>query len=187
MPRRKRTPNEQLSLLEPNIKTAPCVPAIRKAVDEWRAKDYAGVTDTTRVLLNYWFKTDHRLPNGRPFVYHDSQRRAIETLIYLYEGAEVRRHKDLIEKYAGANNNLRLLQYDDFARYCVKMATGSGKTKLLEYFIQQDIRRGRGVCVVDPHGEHPDICGPPSPGHVGGGSPKTALLELRANSFVPAT
>jgi len=131
MPRRKQTPDEQLSLLEPQVKTAPCVPAIRKAVEDWRSKDYKGITDTTRLLLNYWFKTDHRLPNGRPFVYHDSQRRAIETLIYLYEVAEVRRHKSLIEKYAGANNNLRLLQYDDFARYAIKMATGSGKTKVM--------------------------------------------------------
>jgi hypothetical protein len=26
-------------------------------------------------------------------------------------------------------NGMRLLQYDEFARYCIKMATGSGKTK----------------------------------------------------------
>jgi type III restriction enzyme len=137
MPRRKQASEAQLSLLEPRVKTAPCVPAIRKAVDEWRDGGYKGVTDTTRILLNYWFKTDHRLPaqRGRPFVYHDSQRRAIETLVYLYEVAEVRRHKDLVEKYAGANESLRLLQYDDFARYCVKMATGSGKTKIMSLAI----------------------------------------------------
>src|SRR5881394_1477342 len=34
--------------------------------------------------------------------------------------------------------------------------TGGGKSKLLEYSIRQDIAAGRGVCVVDPHGEHPD-------------------------------
>ncbi|HLF27834.1 MAG TPA: DEAD/DEAH box helicase family protein [Anaerolineae bacterium] len=132
MPRRAKPPDAQLSLLEPRVKTAPCVPAVRKAVDDWRANNYKGATDTTRLLLNYWFKTDHRLPHsGRPFVYHDSQQRAIETLVYLYEVAQVRRHKDLIERFAGANSNLRLLQYDDFARYCIKMATGSGKTKIL--------------------------------------------------------
>jgi type III restriction enzyme len=134
MPRRK-VPQGQLSLLEPAVRTAPCVPAIRQAVDEWRARNYKGATETTRILLNYWFKTDHRLPNGRAFVYHDSQRRAIETLIYLYEIAGVRRHKDLVEQYAGANQNLRLLQYDDFARYCIKMATGSGKTKVISLAI----------------------------------------------------
>ena len=131
MPRRKTESEAQLSLLEPLFKTAPCVPAIRKAVDEWRARDYKGVTATTRALLNYWFRSDHRLPNGRPFLYHDSQRRAIETLIYLYEVAGVRRHKELVERYAGATKELRLLRYDDFARYCIKMATGSGKTKVM--------------------------------------------------------
>src|SRR5690349_17682940 len=34
--------------------------------------------------------------------------------------------------------------------------TGGGKSKFLEFCIQQDIAHGRGVCVVDPHGEHPD-------------------------------
>jgi len=131
MPRHKSPPGAQLSLLEPRVQTAPCVPAIRQAVDEWRAKQYQGVTETTRILLNHWFRTDHRLRNGRAFIYHDSQRRAIETLIYLYEVAGVRRHKELIEGYAGANQNLRLLRYDDFARYCIKMATGSGKTKVM--------------------------------------------------------
>src|SRR5262249_35225461 len=120
MPRRARPPANQLSMLEPRLKTAPCVPAIRKAVDDWRAANYKGVTDTTRALLNYWFKSDHRLPNGRAFIYHDSQKFAIETLIYLYEVARVRRHKDLVEQYAGSNKDLRLLQYDDFARYCIK-------------------------------------------------------------------
>lgn len=35
-------------------------------------------------------------------------------------------------------------------------ATGSGKTNFLEHMIRQDVARGRGVCVVDPHGSHPD-------------------------------
>ena len=132
MPRKKQTtPKTQTSFIEPTPKTAPCVPAIRRAVDEWRVKDYAGVSDTTRILLNFWFKTDHRLPNGHKFAYHQSQREAIETLIYLYEVAGVRRHKTLVETYAGSNKDLRLLQYDDFARYCIKMATGSGKTKII--------------------------------------------------------
>lgn len=132
MPRKKQSVSKsQTSFVEPTPKTAPCVPAIRRAVDEWRVKDYAGVSDTTRILLNFWFKTDHRLPNGHKFAYHQSQREAIETLIYLYEVAGVRRHKTLVETYAGTNKDLRLLQYDDFARYCIKMATGSGKTKVI--------------------------------------------------------
>ncbi|KAF0107304.1 MAG: Type III restriction-modification enzyme helicase subunit [Anaerolineaceae bacterium] len=128
---KKSTSPAQTTFLEPAAKTAPCVPAIRRVVDEWRVKDYAGVSDTTRILLNFWFKTDHRLSNGHKFAYHKSQQEAIETLIYLYEVAGVRRHKMLVENYAGSNKDLRLLQYDDFARYCIKMATGSGKTKVM--------------------------------------------------------
>ncbi len=32
-------------------------------------------------------------------------------------------------------------------------APGTGKSKFLEHCIRQDIREGRGVCVIDPHGE----------------------------------
>lgn len=121
----------QLGLIEPTLRTAPCVPAIRDAVGEWRKKGYRDITPTTDVLLNYWFHTDHRLPGGQSFRYHDSQRAAVETLVYLYEVAKVRRHKDLVSSFAPALPDLHLLQYDDFARYCVKMATGSGKTKVM--------------------------------------------------------
>ncbi len=132
---RSRRPAGQLGLFEPNLTTAPCVPAIRKEVENWRANRYKGATETTRLLLNYWFKNDHRLPNGLTFRYHDSQREAIETLIYLYEVVKLRRNKDLLERFAHNTPGLRLLKYDDFARYCVKMATGSGKTKVMSLAI----------------------------------------------------
>ena len=121
----------QGNLLEAKVATAPCVPAIRARVEDWREKNYPGVTATTRALLNYWFKTDHRRPNGDQFRYHLAQREAIETLVYVFEVAKVRRFKDLAETYAPNLAELRLLQNDEFARYCVKMATGSGKTKVM--------------------------------------------------------
>lgn len=34
--------------------------------------------------------------------------------------------------------------------------TGSGKSNFLKHCIRQDIQHGRGVCVIDPHGNHPD-------------------------------
>ncbi len=113
------------------LKTAPCVPALRKLVTDWRAGGYKGVTKTTRILLNYWFSTDHLLPNKQLFTYHTAQREAIETLIYVYEIAHVRSRKDLLEQYAPANSQVRLPAYDEFARFCTKMATGSGKTKVM--------------------------------------------------------
>ncbi len=35
-------------------------------------------------------------------------------------------------------------------------STGSGKSNLLEHMVRQDITHGRGVCVIDPKGTHPD-------------------------------
>src|SRR6266702_3908139 len=117
------------------LRTAPCVPALRKLVTEWRDSGYQGITRTTRTLLNHWFFSDHKLSNGQLFNYLDAQREAIETLIYVYEVAKVRTRKDLLEKYAPANTELRLPGYDEFARFCTKMATGSGKTKVMSLAI----------------------------------------------------
>ncbi len=131
--KRKRNA-DQPDLLDARVATAPCVPGIRAKVKAWREGGCKGVSDTTGILLNYWFSTDHKLPDGRRFRYHPFQREAMETLIYLYEVAKVRRHKSLVETYA-TQSKLRLLQYDDFARYAVKMATGSGKTKVMSLVI----------------------------------------------------
>jgi type III restriction enzyme len=130
MPRKKKAELGPGSLFTAETTTAPCVPAIREKVDRWRADDYPGATDTTGRLLHHWFHTDHRLADGRKFKYHYFQQHAVETLVYLYEIAQVRRQKQLIETFA-QRQDLKLLQYDDFARYCVKMATGSGKTKVM--------------------------------------------------------
>jgi type III restriction enzyme len=113
------------------LATAPCVPPLRDAVHAWRESNYKGVSDTTQELLNFWFRTDHKQPSGRRFSYHHAQREAIETLIFIYEVEKVRTRKSLLEHYAFDSKNLRLPPYDDFARYCVKMATGSGKTKVM--------------------------------------------------------
>ncbi len=164
MPRRVRADAPQPSLLEPALKTAPCVPAIREAVRSWAASGHQGVTPTTRVLLNYWFRADHRLPNGEKFAYYPFQREAVETLIYLYEVARIRRHAPMIETFARSATQLggplRLLQYDDFPRYCLKMATGSGKTKVLslavawQYFnavLENDAEYARTSLIIAPN------------------------------------
>lgn len=130
---KKRVPNNQKDLfnIQEQLSTAACVPAIREAVKAWRADKYKGITETTRELLNFWFYTDHILQNGTTFRYHAAQREAIETLIYIYEVKKIRTRKDLLENFAFTLKDLRLPPYDDFARYCVKMATGSGKTKVM--------------------------------------------------------
>jgi type III restriction enzyme len=126
----------QGDLLQAGGATAPAVPLIREAVASWKAGNYRGISDTTRLLLNHWFPPDgHRMRGStRAFRYHSFQREAIETLIYLYEVEEVRRQKTLLETFV-RRPDIQLLQHDDFARYCLKMATGSGKTKVISLAI----------------------------------------------------
>lgn len=134
MPRRKKDSalaQKDLLNVAVQLHTAPCVPALREAAKRWRDDGYKGATETTRLLLNYWFKSDHRSLNGRPFAYHYFQREAIETLIYVWEIEKVRSRKALLERYAQSLQEVRLPPYDEFARYCIKMATGSGKTKVM--------------------------------------------------------
>jgi type III restriction enzyme len=139
MPRKKKQtdPLVQPDLLDitARLRSGPCVPALREAVKAWRAADYKGITDTTRILLKHWFYNDHKLRTGAPFKYHPSQQEAIETLIFIWEAEKVRSRKDLLEKYAREWTDIRLPAYDEFARYCVKMATGSGKTKVMSLAI----------------------------------------------------
>ena len=139
MPRKTKTQADELQPglfdLSLYLRTAVCVPALRKLVSDWKNEGYPGITATTRTLLNYWFSADHKLSNGQLFTYLDAQREAVETLIYVYEVAKVRTRKDLLEKYAPANSQVRLPAYDEFARYCTKMATGSGKTKVMSLAI----------------------------------------------------
>ena len=136
MPRKKQqaaNPTQpELLDITARLKTGVCVPALREAVKAWRAGGYKGISDTTRLLLNHWFQNDHhQLRTGQPFRYHHSQQEAIETLIFIWEYEKVRNRKTLLERYATASPDLRLPPYDDFARYCIKMATGSGKTKVI--------------------------------------------------------
>ena len=135
MPRKKTktvSPSQtELLDITAKLRTGPCVPALREAVKAWKAGGYKGVTETTRILLNHWFHTDHRLPTGLPFQYNQAQQEAIETLIFVWEYEKVRTRKGLLERYAQDLRDLRLPPDDDFARYCIKMATGSGKTKVM--------------------------------------------------------
>ena len=129
----KKAPAGQLTLFEVEeyLKTAPCVPQLRKAVGDWREGGYPGATEVTRRLLSWWFANDHRLPDGRLFTYHRAQRDAIETLIYVYEVARIRSRRQLYEQFARTDESFALPQDDAFARFATKMATGSGKTKVM--------------------------------------------------------
>ena len=117
---------------------AALVPGIRLVVDQWRAQGYPGATETTKRLLQYWFEQDHKVRrHGRPqeFGYYFCQREAIETIIYLYEVRQLRSLYDLARNFPAERPFLIAPGEDRFPRYVFKMATGSGKTKVMSLAI----------------------------------------------------
>ena len=49
------------------------------------------------------------------------------------------------------------MQDDDRRRHFYIIGkTGSGKSHFIRYMVNQDVRNGKGVCVIDPHGDLAD-------------------------------
>lgn len=117
----------------------PIVQNLRSAVREWREAFYAGASDTSIQLLNYWFQRSHRRTTTAgeafEFKYYFCQREAIETLVYLKEVRRLGCLSQLVAEFQGVDATVAALgitEDEDFwTRYAFKMATGSGKTKVM--------------------------------------------------------
>ena len=72
----------------------PLVKKIRQEVFEWRKNNYPGISKTSKALIHWWFLKQHE-----KFRYYFAQREAIESIIYLYEVANIRDKKELYKKY----------------------------------------------------------------------------------------
>jgi len=116
----------------------PLVARLRIQVKEWRDSGYAGATRTSIALLNWWFNTEHLIPlaNGTlvPFAYYFAQREAVETIIYLHDVAQIRDKYDLM-RYDSSGAVSAGMFDETWNRYVIKMATGSGKTKVLSLIL----------------------------------------------------
>ena len=116
----------------------PLVAELRKKVKEWRDNNYDGASDTSKSLLNWWFKEEHNIldKNGvaTPFQYYFAQREAVETIIWLYEVDRVQSKYDLM-KFDSSGAVSGGMFPEDWLRFVIKMATGSGKTKVMSLLL----------------------------------------------------
>ncbi|HEY4514646.1 MAG TPA: DEAD/DEAH box helicase family protein, partial [Candidatus Paceibacterota bacterium] len=116
----------------------PLVAELRKKVRDWRLSDYDGASETSKTLLKWWFLTDHYIENKdgqtNQFQYYFAQREAVETIIWLYEVAKAREKYDLIRFDSSKAVSAGMFD-ESWARYVIKMATGSGKTKVLSLIL----------------------------------------------------
>ncbi len=116
----------------------PLVADLRKKVKEWRDKKYEGASETSKALLNWWFKEDHIIYNADGssynFRYYFAQREALETVVWLYEVAKVKDKHDLI-RYNSTGILSAQMFTEDWLRFVIKMATGAGKTKVMSLVV----------------------------------------------------
>jgi type III restriction enzyme len=112
----------------------PLVNKIRREVKTWRENQYEGASATSKALLNWWFNRQHIREDLKEFQYYFAQREAVETVIYLYEVAKVKDKYDLM-RYDSSGAVSTGMFDEDWLRLVVKMATGSGKTKVMSLFI----------------------------------------------------
>lgn len=112
----------------------PLVAMLRRKVKEFRDSGYEGATDTSRSLLNWWFKEPHLLPGVGTimgsFEYYFAQRESIETIVYLHDVVGAKDKYDLMR--FDSSELVSASMFDEtWRRYVIKMATGSGKTKVM--------------------------------------------------------
>lgn len=116
----------------------PLVADLRKRVKEWRDSRYDGASDTSKALLNWWFKEEHLIYDQTGvysrFQYYFAQREALETVIWLYEVARVKDKYDLI-RYNSTGVLSAGMFTEEWLRFVIKMATGAGKTKVMSLVV----------------------------------------------------
>ena len=102
---------------------------------EFRDTDYARASATSKSLLHWWFNNlSHLIPQSNntmaEFQYYFAQREALETIIYLYDVVKAKDKYDLMRFDNSSEISPRMFD-ESWRRYVIKMATGSGKTKVM--------------------------------------------------------
>lgn len=141
----------------------PLVVTLRKQVAEWRNNNYKDASETSISLLNWWFKTEHTVTNYEgnitTFNYYFAQREAVETIIYLYDVVKIKDKYDLL-RYDSSGAVSAGMFDEDWRRFVIKMATGSGKTKIISLLLawcyyhklyEEDSELARNFLIITPN------------------------------------
>ncbi len=116
----------------------PLVHKIRQEIYNWRNTGYLGASQTSKALLKWWFSEEHfiegEIGEEKQFRYYFAQREAVETAIWLYEVKQARDPYALMQ-FDSSDRVSKNMFFEDWTRYVFKMATGSGKTKVMSLLI----------------------------------------------------
>ena len=129
-PKDRWIPTKDIAKKELHQILAPLVSKIRLEVFEWRKNNYPNISKTSKALIDWWFLNEHE-----NFRYYFAQREAVETIIYLHEVAKIRNKDQLFNNY-NSFSDLTLKHFtENWLRLVTKMATGSGKTKVMSLLL----------------------------------------------------
>ena len=116
----------------------PLVHILRRKVAAWRENGYEGASVTSIALLNWWFAKEHLLPKSdgstQPFRYYFAQQEAVETIVYLFDAIKVKDKYDLLRFDSSGAVSAGMFD-EEWRRFVIKMATGSGKTKVMSLIL----------------------------------------------------
>jgi len=95
------------------------------------------VSETTAELLKWWFQADFQ--DARSFNFHPGQRQALLNVIYAHEVLGINTLQDLYQVAApevmlasARDADIIRAPKNAYPKYCLKMATGTGKTWVLQ-------------------------------------------------------
>jgi type III restriction enzyme len=141
----------------------PLVARVRNEVHAWRSAGYPDCSPTSRALLAWWFEREHLIEQAdgslAPFCYYFAQREAVETAIWLYDVRRAWDKYDLIRFDSSGAVSAGMFP-EDWPRYVCKMATGSGKTKVMSLLIawcyfhrtyEPDSELARNILLIAPN------------------------------------
>jgi len=141
----------------------PLVHTLRGKVMAWREAGYEGASNTSVALLNWWFAKEHLLPgadgSSQPFRYYFAQQEAVETVIYLFDAIRVKDKYDLLRFDSSGAVSAGMFD-EEWRRFVIKMATGSGKTKVMSLILawcyyhklyEPDSELARNFLVIAPN------------------------------------
>src|SRR3989344_8747243 len=141
----------------------PLVAELRKAVQKWRNEEYKGASETSKALLNWWFNIEHpatQLDDTQTrFRYYFAQQEAVEAIIYLHDVIKVKDKYDLMRFDSSGIVSAGMFD-ESWRRFVIKMATGSGKTKVISLILawsyfhkmyEEDSTLARNFLIITPN------------------------------------
>ncbi len=96
---------------------------------------WESVSPVTSRLLHFWFDEEYR--EQREYNFHKGQEQAIKNMIYLYEVARVESVVQMYRRFypEAMGGILNELAESSFVKFCIKMATGTGKTWVMNALV----------------------------------------------------